>query len=240
MELDKVPKKTQLISLDSRNRTGGTVDNCTFDLHDLFMESLTDVISVRLVHYHVATLRSNTYQGPYVIDIQIPEIPTRGQILDSELGTVFARIPLDRTNSLSTPEILAYDRTFQQDRTTNCQRFFNPVSLPKLNVIQTSLVSSSRNRVSLQSDCGWFMVLEITTIDHEAPREDKLLKAIQDLSRHIKEMPPPQIVVPEEQVKKKIPAWKLFLPMFLVFAGMLWFFTRKPVQNGPALGPGNI
>jgi hypothetical protein len=84
------------------------------------------------------------------------------------------------------------------------------------------------------------MVLEITTIDHEAPREDKLLKAIQDLSRHIKEMPPPQIVVPEEQVKKKIPVWKLIIPMFLVFAGMLWFFTRKTVQNGPVVGPGNI
>ena len=241
MNFDNVPKKTQLISLDSNQRTSGTVDNCIFDLrsHDskIFLEKLTDVIGVRLIDYHVATIRSNVYTGAYVIDVQIDEIPTRGQILDQEFGQLFARIPLDRTTSVSNPETLAHDQSIDPSHNKTASRYFNPISLPKLTIKQTQLGGFLRERLPLQENCGWYMILEITTIDHEAPKPDRLEKAIEELSRHIREMPPPQIVQPVEKTSGKIPLWKLIVPLVLFFGGMFWFFQRKPSAPAPAYGP---
>ena len=238
MNFDNVPKKTQLISLDSNQRTSGTVDNCIFDLrsHDskIFLENLTDVIGVRLIDYHVATIRSNVYSGPYVIDIQIDEIPTRGQILDQEFGQLFARIPLDRTTSVSNPETLAHDQSIDPNHNKTASRYFNPISLPKLTIKQTQLGGFLRERLPLQENCGWYMILEITTLDHEAPKPDRLERAIENLSKHIREMPPPQIVQPVEKTSGKIPLWKLIVPLVLFFGGMFWFFQRAPA---PAYGP---
>ena len=238
MNFENVPKKTQLISLDSNQRTSGTVDNCIFDLrsHDskIFLENLTDVIGVRLIDYHVATLRSNVYAGAYVIDVQIDEIPTRGQILDQEFGQLFARIPIDRTTSVSNPETLAHDQSVDPSHNKTSSRYFNPISLPKLTIKQTQLGGFLRERLPLQENCGWYMILEITTLDHEAPKPDRLERAIENLSKHIREMPPPQIVQPVEKTNGKIPLWKLIVPLVLFLGGMFSFFQRAPA---PAYGP---
>ena len=226
MNFQNVPKKTQLISLDSNQRTSGTVSECIFDLrsHDskIFLENLTDVIGVRLVDYHLANL-SNTY----VVDVQIDEIPTRGQILDQEFGKIFARIPIDRTTSISNPETLLQDQSVDPSHNKTVSRYFSPISIPKLTIRQTQLGGSKRERSPLQSNCGWYMILEITTIDHEAPKPDRLEKAIEDLTHHIKEMPPPQIVQPVTEQSKKIPIWKLIVPILLFLGGIFWFTRHK-------------
>jgi hypothetical protein len=242
MNFENVPKKTQLISLDSNQRTSGTVDNCIFDLrsHDskIFLENLTDVIGVRLIDYHVSVLDISNSNGPHVIDIQIDEIPTRGQILDQEFGTLFARIPIDRTLSKQNPMLVfSHDQSTDPSHNKTASRYFNPVSIPKLTIHQTQLSNSSRTREPLQSDCGWYMILEITTLNHEAPKPDRLEKAIEELSRHIREMPPPQIVQPVEKTSGKIPLWKLIVPILMFLGGMFWFFQRKTPAPAPAYGP---
>lgn len=233
-----LPKKTQLISLDSSQRTSGTVDNCVFDLKSVnskyFIEDLNDVIGIRLIDYHIAKLRSNVYSGAYIIDIQIDEIPTKGQILDQELGTLFARIPIDRIDSVDTPETVARTQAVDQSHNKTPTRYFNPISFPKLTIRQTQVSGINRDREVLQSDCGWYMILELTTIDHEAPKPDKLADAIEELSKCIQSMPPPP--PPESDqvtVKKKIPAWKLGVPLLVIFALIAWYLRRPspPVQQ---------
>ena len=141
--MENVPKKSQLISLDSSQRTSGTVGNCIFDLRaaesKYFIENFKDVIAIRLVDYHVATLRGNVYTGGYVIDIQIDEIPTRAQILDQELGQVFARVPLDRVASLDPQETITRDQCWKQHHIQPQLNYFNPISLNKLTIKQTQL-----------------------------------------------------------------------------------------------------
>lgn len=244
MNFENVPKKTQLISLDSNQRTSGTVGECIFDLrsHDskIFLENLTDVIGIRLIDYHVSTLDISNSIGPHVIDVQIDEIPTRGQILDQEFGTLFARIPLDRTLSKTNPvEVFSMDQSTDPSHNKTASRYFNPVSIPKLTIRQTQLSGSSRTREPLQTDCGWYMILEITTLDHEAPKPDRLEKAIEDLTKHIREMPPPQIVQPVEKSSGKIPLWKLIVPLMIFFGGIFWFSRRPsgPPAPTPAYGP---
>lgn len=177
MDLQSIPKKTQLISLDSRSKTSGTIADSQFvfgSTSNIFLEDMKDVIGVRLLDYHVACLRGEGYDGAYVIDIQIDEIPTRGQILDSELTTVFARIPLDRSSNVAAPELFARDQYISRIYETP-PRYSNPITLDRLTIHQTQLNGQSRARNTLQSDAGWYMVLEITTVDHEmVPLKDEI------------------------------------------------------------------
>ena len=241
MNFEQVPKKTQLISLDSNQRTSGTVDSCVFDLRSpdskIFLENLTDVIGIRLIDYHIATIRSNVYDGPYVVDVQIDEVPTKSQILDQEFGTVFARIPIDRTNSASHPETFTHSQSIDPSHNKTASRYFSPISIPKLTIKQTQLSGYTRVRSPLQNDCGWYMILEITTLDHEAPKPDRLEKAIEDLTQHIREMPPPQIVQPVTEQSKKIPLWKLIVPILLFLGGIFWYTRQKGNTPTPATVP---
>ena len=218
MDLNTIPKKTQLLSLDSRVRTSGTVDNCQFVFgleSNVFMESMRDVICVRLVDYQIATIHENGY----LIDLQIEEIPKRAQILDSELGMVFARITIDRDQSAR----YNYDTP---------PRYFNPITLDRLTIKHTQLSGLNRERTPLQDDSGWMMILEITTIDHEAPKPDKLAIAIDKLSDHISKMPPPQLVMPAEP-KKKIPLYVVVIPIMLVVGLVVYLTKNKPREAPP-------
>lgn len=234
MDLNTVPKKTQLLSLDSRVRTSGTVDNCQFVFgleSNVFMESMRDVICVRLVDYQIATLRGNVFSGGYLIDLQIEEIPKRAQILDTELGMVFARIPIDRDASINQVDDIARDQSARYSYDTP-PRYFNPITLDRLTIKHTQLSGLSRERTPLQDDSGWMMILEITTIDHEAPKPDKLAIAIDKLSDHISKMPPPQLVMPAEP-KKKIPLYVVVIPIILVVGLVVYLTKNKPREAPP-------
>ncbi len=227
--MENVPKKSQLISLDSSQRTSGTVDNCIFDLRaaesKYFLENFKDVIAIRLVDYHVATLRGNVYTGGYVIDIQIDEIPTRAQILDQELGQVFARVPLDRVAGLDPQETITRDQCWKQHHIQPQLNYFNPISLNKLTIKQSQLGGFARERLPLQENCGWFMILEIITIDHEAPKpktNDNLHEAIGELTRVLDK----KQEIPVE-TGKKIPLWKVGLPLGVIIMLVMYFYSIK-------------
>ena len=239
MNFDKVPKKTQLICLDSLNRTTGSINNCVFDLKHpdskIFLENSSDIIGIRLIDYHVANLLGNVFDGSYVIDVTIDEVPTRGQILDQNFGKIFARIPIDRIASFDNPEVYTRDQSTDPNHNKTVNRYFNPISIPKLTIKQYQIEGASRTRAALQPDCGWYMILEITTLDHEALKPDRLEMAIEELSRHIREMPQPQIVQPVPP-QPKIHLWKLFVPLVIFFGGLFWFSRRTsppapPISN---------
>lgn len=233
MDLNTIPKKTQLISLDSRVRTSGTVDNCQFVFgleSNVFMESMKDVICVRLIDYQIATLRGNVFAGGYLIDLQIEEIPKKAQILDAELGMVFARIPIDRDASINQVDDIARDQSARYSYDTP-PRYFYPITLDRLTIKHTQLSGLNRERSPLQDDSGWMMILEITTIDHEAPKPDKLAIAIDKLSDHISKMPPPQLVMPAEP-KKKIPLYTVVIPIVLV-VGLVVYLTKNRPREAP-------
>ena len=237
MNLQDAPKKTQLICLDSRNRTRGDVNNCVFDLKHpdskIFLENSTDIIGIRLIDYHVANLLGNVFDGSYVIDVSIDEVPTRGQILDQTFGKIFARIPIDRVASFDNPEVFTRDQSTDPSHNKTTNRYFNPISIPKLTIKQYQLEGTTRIRAPLQSDCGWYMILEITTLDHETPKPDRLETAIEELSRYIRDMPPPQIVQPVPP-QPKVPLWKLIVPLTLFLGGIFWFSQRPTAPVAPS------
>ena len=234
MDFTTIPKKTQLLSLDSRVKTSGTVDNCQFVFgleSNVFMESMKDVIGIKLIEYHVSDLRGNAFTGAYLIDIQIDEVPTRAQMLDTELGKVFARIPIERESNTTNNDIVSRDRVLYREYNTPT-RYFNPITLDRLSIRQTQLSGASRSRADLQNDVGWMMVLEITTVDHEAPKPDKLAIAIDKLSDHIKKMPPPQLVMPTEP-KKKIPLYMMIIPVAVILGTAYYLKQNKPREPPP-------
>jgi hypothetical protein len=237
MDLISVPKKTQLISLDSRSLSPGEY---TFNLRsaesNIFLEEYKDVIGVRLVDYHIATIQGNVYTGGYVINVEIPEIPKVAQILDSDSGLIFAKIPLDRVSSVSNPETITRDQHVNRIYDTP-NRYFNPIALDRITIKQTMYSGTSRDKLDLQSNAGWMMVLEITTIDHKAPEPDRLLHAIEDLTKYIKKMPTPQIVMPVEEVKKsKIKLWTIVVPILLIMGAIYWWTSRQSPPSAPS-GP---
>ena len=229
--MENLPTKSQLISLDSSHRTSGTVDNCIFDLRaansKYFLENFKDVVAIRLVDYHVATLIGNVYTGGYVIDIQIDEIPTRSQILDQELGQVFARVPVDRVSSVGEAKTITRDQTLKNHHIEPRVNYFNPISLNKLSIKQTQLGGSARERSPLQDTCGWYMILEVITLDHEAPKpktNDNLHEAIHELVSTLIVNKKQEIPV---EVNKKIPLWKVGVPIGVVVVIVMYFYSIK-------------
>lgn len=232
--MENLPTKSQLISLDSSQRTSGTVDNCVFDLRaqesKYFLENFKDVVAIRLVDYHVATLRGNVYTGGYVIDIEIDEIPTRAQILDQELGQVFARVPIDRVDSTTDADVETRDQYWKQHHIQPQLNYFNPISLNKLSIKQTQLGGFARERFPLQTNAGWYMILEVITLDHEAPKpktNDNLHEAIQELSRVLEKGLVPVTGDRSTEPNKKIPLWKLGLPVGIILVMVMYFYSIK-------------
>jgi len=233
--MENLPTKSQLISLDSSQITSGTNSDCVFDLRAVeskyFLENFKDVVAIRLVDYHVSVLRGNVYTGAYVIDIQIPEIPTKAQILDQDLGQVFARIPLDRVDSTTDAETETRDQYWKQHHIQPQLNYFNPISLNKLSIKLTQMAGFSRDRYPLNANAGWFMILEVITLDHEAPKpktNDNLHESIQELSRVLGGLVVPSGLVPSEPgPNKKIPLWKLGLPVGIILVIVMYFYSIK-------------
>ena len=222
-------------------RTSGTVEDARFvfdNSSNVFMQGMKDVIGVRLVDYQIATIRGNVYTGGYVIDIQIDEIPTRAQILDTEMSRVFARIPLDRVASVSEADVITRDQSLKREYETS-PRYFNPITLDRLTIHQTSLGGFARERIPLQSNSGWMMILEITTIDHEAPKPDKLARSIEKLCRRLDNLPDIILNPPPEPaskpVGKKIPFMYLVGALVAILGGWLYFMRSGPSQGVPQI-----
>lgn len=229
MNLIEVPKKTQLISLDSRNVTSGDNSLCQFRFgleSNVFIEDFKDVIGISLVDFFIT---QNTAAGATlgrVVDVEIEEVPTRGQILDASLGKLFARVPLVSSSNFS---VMGDGDVGDQWRGSykTPVRYFNPISLDRITA-RISQVSETGVRTDIPSYAWWFMILEITTIDHETPKPDTLAIAIDNLSKNIMEMPPPVINAPAEE-PKKIQLWKVVIPILLLCGTGWWFFRTRLV-----------
>ena len=227
-DLKCAPKRTQLITLDSRNATSGATDQCQFRFgleSNVFIESMKDVIGVRLLDFYI-TQTGGTAGGSQnlakIVDIEVEEVPLRGQMLDASLGRLFARVPLESSTNSSINTTGEVGEQWKGLCETPV-RYFNPIPLDRLTFRLTQVGDSAREAVPCSA--WWYMCLEVTTLDHEAPKPDRLAMAIEDLSRHIREMPPPQIVMPKPP-EPKIPLWKLLVPLVVVVGGIYWWRTR--------------
>jgi hypothetical protein len=241
------PKKTQLISLDSRNATSGTTDHCQFRFgleSNVFIESMKDVVGVRLLDFYI-TQTGGTAGGTQnlakIVDIEVDEIPLRGQMLDASVGRLFARVPLERSTNASIDTSGEVGEQWKGAYETPA-RHFNPISLDRLTFRLTQVGDTQREAIPCHA--WWFVVLEVTTLDHEAPKPDRLAMAIEELSRHIREMPPPQIVMPKPP-EPKIPLWKVLIPIVLVLGGGYFIWSRRdgvrqpqPTNMPPIYRPG--
>ena len=91
------------------------------------------------------------------------------------------------------------------------------------------------------------MILEITTIDHEAPKPDKLARSIEKLCRRLDDLPdiilnpPPELQPSQDKSRgKKIPLMYLVAGLIAILGGWFYFMRSGPSQGVPQvpLGPG--
>jgi hypothetical protein len=227
VDLKTIPKKIQYISIES-NFVEGTNNSCAvnFDFDsNILIENMKDVVGVRLVDFYVTQVGedgSGAGDVAKLIDIICPDIPMAAQILDARQGTVFARIPIER----STSNLVVHDKQWKGQPLGSTIRFFNPISIKKLHFDLFEL-RGNNSYTRLQPDATWFMTLEIHTLDHEAPKPDKLAIAIDKLSEHISKMPPPQLVMPAEP-KQKIPLYMVLIPVSIVAFAVFYMKKMTP------------
>lgn len=241
MNLKDVPKKIQYIMIDS-NFVNGTNNNFSvnFDIRsNTMIESIKDVIGIKLVDFFVTQIGKNdsgTLDAAKYIDIYCPDVPTPGQILDERRGQVFNRIPLERNFGGNSSQLFVHDKQWKSfNRNTN---YFNPISIKKLNFTLYEHQGDDDYEL-LQPDASFYMILEITTIDHEAPKPDKLARSIEKLCRRLDNLPdnpPPEPV--SKPVGKKIPFMYLVGAILAILGGWFYFMQKGPVAPAVPVGPG--
>lgn len=234
MNLKEIPKKVQYIMVDSNFVTG---TNNTFSVNfgiqsNTMIQSMRDVIGLKLVDFFVTQIGSSdagTVNAAKYIDIYCPEVPTPAQILDERRGQLFNRIALER-NFGGSNSLIVHDKQWKaMNRHTN---YFNPISIKKLNFTLYEHQGDNDYEL-LQPDASFYMILEITTIDHEAPKPDKLARSIEKLCRRLDNLPdiilnPPP---PTEVTKpgKKIPFMYLIGALVAILGGWVYFMQRGRV-----------
>jgi hypothetical protein len=174
--------------------TNNLVTNATTYSSNIFIQEMRNVIGLKLVDFYVTQvshLESNigetSRRGTKYIDILCPDLPDQAQILDERKSKIFARVPLERDFSGTSP-IIVNDKQWKSfSRQTN---YFNPISIKQLNFQMWEL--TGQNSVSdpngpgtyqpLQPDANFYMILEVTTIDYDAvtlPKEDGQVKVVE-------------------------------------------------------------
>ena len=248
MNVKDLPKKVQYVMVDSNFVTG---TNNTFSVNfgiesNTMVESMRDVIGIKLVDFFVTQIGSSdagNVNAAKFIDIYCPEIPTPGQILTERRGQIFNRIPLERNFSGSN-DLIVHDKQWKGlSRQTN---YFNPISIKKLNFTLYEHQGDDDYKL-LQPDAAFYMILEITTIDHEAPQPDKLSRSIEKLCRRLDDLPdiilnpPPELQPSQDKSRgKKIPLMYLVAGLIAILGGWFYFMRSGPSQGVPQvqLGPG--
>jgi hypothetical protein len=241
MNLKDVPKKVQYLMIDSNFVTG---TNNTFSVNfgiqsNTMIQSMRDVIGIKLVDFFVTQIGSsdsgNVNAAKY-IDIYCPDIPTPGQILDERRGQIFNRIALERNFSGSN-NLIVHDKQWKP--LSRVSSYFNPISIKNLNFTLYEHQGDNDYEL-LQPDAAFYMILEITTIDTEAPpKPDKLARSIEKLCRRLDNLPdiilnPPLEV--KEPTGKKISFAYLLAGLVAVLSGWFYFMQKGPgVPQVPGL-----
>jgi hypothetical protein len=247
--LTDVPKKTQLITLSSWNANSGDVNSCQFlfdnAVSNVYIENKQEVIGIRLLDFQVTLVRSNAYAGTLCTDIEIREVPPVAQIMDSYAGRIFAKVPLNITNDTATgvrqAQAITQHNDFQYDTPP---RYFTPIVLDRLtfDVFAIKSGGGSYERVpfddfGVSPGVSWTIVLEITTIDRDVPKQTPLLDAVKELNESVKRLElgsSCQVQAPKqiEPAPSPIP-WKFVSLILILIVVYLAAGLNKPRTNLP-------
>jgi len=246
MALSELPKKTQYINVDS-HFVRGTNSKFTMEIglsSNVFVEELRDVVGVKVVDFYVTQVGENglgSGDAAKYIDIVCPDVPTPAQILDERKGQVLARIPLE-CNFKGSDSYVRHDKQWKGfNRKTN---YFNPIAIRKLH-FELYELQGDGDYTPLQPDAAFFFTLEITTIDHEAPKPDtnlrvvdaidKLARKVDRFNAHIKKLPLHVLEPPPP--KPKIPLWYIGGGVGAIAVAYMYFFSKRQT---PLLPPGPV
>ena len=242
MNLDEIPKKVQYVMIDSNFVQGS---NNTFSVNfglnsNTFVESMRDVIGIKVVDFFVTQVGTNdngVTDAAKFLDIFCDEVPTVAQLLDERRGQVFARIPLERNfGGNSTQQLIVHDKQWRSfHRKTN---YFNPISIKQLN-FRIFENQGDGDYFLLKPNASFYMILEITTIDHKAPKPDRLARSIEKLCKRLDQLPDiilnPPIPEPEKRsVHKKIPFMYL---VALIAAVIFGYFHMSKSSSAMPMAP---
>jgi len=205
MDTTNIRKKIQYITVDSEFVQGsnntftvnlGTINGVTTS--NVLLQNMRNVIGLKLVDFFVSQIGSNdSGTGVKYIDVLCPDLPDAAQILDERKSKIFARVPLERDFSGGN-DLFVTDKQWKSfNRITN---YFNPISIRQLNFQIFEMlgdVTAPYNGTYqlLQPDAGFYMILEVTTIDNDVitlPEEDptaKVVEAIQSLEEKVVGLP---------------------------------------------------
>ena len=157
-----------------------------------------------------------------------------GQILCERSGQVFARVPLERDADGGTGYVV-HDKEWKTY--THETRYFNPISIKTLN-FKMFEYQGDGDYLPLQPDAEFYMVLEITTMDHTQPPDDKLVTVIENLEKISKKLDRITKIMlkPPEPPKKKMPL--MYLGGTVVFLVLIVYLIKRTYQTSSTLGPG--
>ena len=235
-QLDDIPKKTQYIILES-GFVNGTNNNFALDLtleSNTHVEDMSRVLGIKMCDFYITQIGQNDETGSNniakYVDIVCPEVPKVAQLLDERHGQVLARVPLERHFSGSSGLVLRDKQWKSFHRKTN---YFNPISIKKLN-FKIYESQDDGDYQLLQSNCKWYMVLEITTVNiKEKPQDrelqilqvlEKLLKKIDVLNAQVAKLPDKN---DEEKNKPKKYSFGLLIMLIVTLLGtFLWTVNR--------------
>ena len=207
MDTTNIRKKIQYITVDSEFVKGsnntftvnlGTINARSNVTSNILLQNMRNVIGLKLVDFFVSQIgSSDAGTGVKYVDILCPDIPDAAQILDERKSKIFARVPLER-DFTSGNGLIVNDKQWKSfNRITN---YFNPISIRQLNFQIFEMLGNTSAPYDgtyqlLQPDAGFYMILEVTTIDNDVitlPKEDptvKVVEAIQSLEEKVVGLP---------------------------------------------------
>jgi hypothetical protein len=234
-------RNTQYLVIDS-DFVHGTNNNfvVTFGItSNTFIQEMKDVIAVKLVDIYITQIgvaSGGADNAPKYVDVICPDIPLAGQMLSERTGQVFVRVPLER-NTDGGQNFVVRDKEWKPY--SHETRYFNPISINKL-AFQLWEYQGDGDYVPLQAGCEFFMVLEITTVDHKAPPEDKLVTVIErleEISDKMDKISRLMIRAQSEKIKKK-KKWPVsYLVGGAVGVVLVVYLIRRSFRTSSVPGP---
>lgn len=243
--VEDLPRKIQYIVIDS-SFVNGTNNTFTVDFtlkSNTYVDDMSKVIGLKMVDFYVTQVGENDPTGvtnvAKFIDIVCPEIPKKAQMLDERQSELFARIPLERSFSGSN-SLVVRDKQWKPFKRKTV--LFNPISIKQLSFKLYEHQGDDDYKL-LQPDATFYMILEITTVDHKEKPRDKLVEVVygiermaerlDDISRMIKQQCDKMEV---EKVKKsKYPFGYFLLLLFLILLGIVAYFNFLRTPNVVAM-----
>jgi len=244
-------RKTQYLVIDS-DFVQGTNNNFVVSFgitSNTFIQEMKDVIAIKLVDIYITQIGANdggTGNAAKYIDIICNDIPYAGQMLSERTGQVFARVPLER-DSDGGQSYLVHDKEWKPY--SHDTRYFNPISISKL-AFQVYEYQGDGDYVPLQPDAEFYMVLEITTIDHKAPPDDKLVTVIESLDTIVDKLDAMTklMITARKEVKAAKKKWPVkYLVAGIVAIGLVIYLLMRSFRTSsqglsavPGQGAGQV